>query len=466
MVVPSQENSVAQPSDKIDAEILPEPELNPLLNPLLAAHMGRWAEVYFTSPPEKRAQAVSDLVRELRGGSSIERTSAQPVVAWPTAAQSKATLPSVDKTLAKGQAAEPARAVSEKLPPSPLSPPVADLRRTCSECFAENSAEQNFCGMCGAPLQSLRQPQESTRPEESKFHATEVASEASWNEPQSLSQPESAISGYPAAYPAERSLSFGGYAHHDSREPEWSVPDADLPSFAVESEPVSYRYRLYIGIAIALLLGGLLYKAWRGTPGSSGDTTESVPSRVIPAEPSRAPPTEPSRATPAPAAATAGQPASKRNILPTEPAAGATPAAAAPAAGRTAESQNQQTASPTDQAPKAARAASPRIVPVAANSSVPVAGDHGEEELSTAEKYLNRTNYGGARDNQEAAQWLWKAVGKGNLTATMTLSDLYLRGDGVPKSCDQARLLLVAAARKGKASAAERLRNLQAFGCQ
>ena len=458
---------MAQPSDKIDAEILPEPELNPLLNPLLAAHMGRWAEVYFTSPPEKRAQAVSDLVRELRGGSSIERASAQPVVAWPTVAQSKATLPSVDKTLAKSQAAEPARAVSENLPPSPSSPPVADLRRTCSECSAENSAEQNFCGMCGAPLQSLRQPQESTRPEESKFHATEVASGASWNEPQSLSQPESAISGYPAAYPAERSLSFGGYTHHDSREPEWSVPDADLPSFAVESEPVSYRYRLYIGIAIALLLGGLLYKAWRGTPGSSGDTTESVPSRVIPAEPSRAPPTEPSRATSAPAAATAGQPASRRNVLPTEAAAGATPAAAAPAAGRTAESQNQQTASPTDQAPKAARAASPRIVPVAANSSEPVASDqNGEEELSTAEKYLNRTNYGGARDNQEAAQWLWKAVGKGNLTATMTLSDLYLRGDGVPKSCDQARLLLVAAARKGKASAAERLRNLQAFGCQ
>src|ERR1700722_4855095 len=467
MVVPSQENSVAQPSDKIDAEILPEPELNPLLNPLLAAHMGRWAEVYFTSPPEKRAQAVSDLVRELRGGSSIERASAQPVVAWPTVAQSKATLPSVDKTLAKSQAAEPARAVSENLPPSPSSPPVADLRRTCSECSAENSAEQNFCGMCGAPLQSLRQPQESTRPEESKFHATEVASGASWNEPQSLSQPESAISGYPAAYPAERSLSFGGYTHHDSREPEWSVPDADLPSFAVESEPVSYRYRLYIGIAIALLLGGLLYKAWRGPPGTSGDTTESVPSRVIPAEPSRAPPTEPSRATSAPAAATAGHPASRRNVLPTEAAAGATPAAAAPGAGRKAGSQNQQTASPTDQAPKAARAASPRIVPVAANSSEPVASDqNGEEELSTAEKYLNRTNYGGARDNQEAAQWLWKAVGKGNLTATMTLSDLYLRGDGVPKSCDQARLLLVAAARKGKASAAERLRNLQAFGCQ
>jgi TPR repeat protein len=103
---------------------------------------------------------------------------------------------------------------------------------------------------------------------------------------------------------------------------------------------------------------------------------------------------------------------------------------------------------------------------VAAESSAIPPGQSGAEELAMAEKYLRGNNQGAARDNREAAQWLWKAVGKGNLTATITLSDLYLRGDGVPKSCDQARLLLDAAARKGKASAADRLRNLQAFGCQ
>jgi len=82
-----------------------------------------------------------------------------------------------------------------------------------------------------------------------------------------------------------------------------------------------------------------------------------------------------------------------------------------------------------------------------------------------AEKYLNG-GPGAARDSRQAATWLWKAVGKKNLTATMLLSDLYLRGDGVPKNCDQARLLLDAAGRKGATAAAERLRNLQAFGCQ
>src|ERR1035438_9721594 len=47
---------------------LPQAELNPLLNPLLSQNMGRWAEVYFTSPPEKREQAVMDLLRELEAG--------------------------------------------------------------------------------------------------------------------------------------------------------------------------------------------------------------------------------------------------------------------------------------------------------------------------------------------------------------------------------------------------------------
>jgi TPR repeat protein len=87
------------------------------------------------------------------------------------------------------------------------------------------------------------------------------------------------------------------------------------------------------------------------------------------------------------------------------------------------------------------------------------------EDLATAQKYLNG-NSSMTRDSREAAQWLWKAVGKGNLAATMALSDLYLRGDGVPKSCDQARLLLDAAARKGVKAAADQLRNLQAFGCE
>jgi len=62
--------------------------------------------------------------------------------------------------------------------------------------------------------------------------------------------------------------------------------------------------------------------------------------------------------------------------------------------------------------------------------------------------------------------WLWKAVAKRNAEATLLLSDIFLRGDGVSKNCDQARVLLDAAASNGNKGAAERLRHLQAFGCE
>jgi TPR repeat protein len=61
---------------------------------------------------------------------------------------------------------------------------------------------------------------------------------------------------------------------------------------------------------------------------------------------------------------------------------------------------------------------------------------------------------------------LWKAVGKQNPGAALMLAELYARGDGVPKSCDQARLLLVAAAKKGTPNADLRLRDLESNGCQ
>jgi len=82
-----------------------------------------------------------------------------------------------------------------------------------------------------------------------------------------------------------------------------------------------------------------------------------------------------------------------------------------------------------------------------------------------AEHYLN-AGAGQRRDTAEAAKWLWKSVAKHNGQATVLLSDLYLKGDGVSKNCDQARVLLDSAARKGVAGAGERLRNLPAFGCE
>ena len=408
---------MARPLDEFDAEALPDPELNPLLNPLLSAHMGRWAEVYFTNPPEKRGQAVSDLLRELRNEPPTESAPVQ-------------------QADGRKRNQEKETQIAEK-PPQPL-PVVLRASRICSACSANNSTEQRFCGMCGAPLQ-IPPP-----PNESNFHTTEQTSQANWSEA------EPSDGDYSTDYATERSRSSGGYARHDAYEPEWQIAETDLPSFAMEPESLPYRYRLYVGVAVALLLAGLVYAKWNGIPGSSGDASESAASRVIPAAPAATAP-----------ASTPGL-AATRSVLPTEGPAATHPAG--PAA-----SQNQPETDSVKEEALRTRTPSPRVAAATGSSSPvpPVSSEQsGGEELATAEKYLDGNSRGGNRDNREAAQWLWKAVGKGNVSATLVLSDLYLRGDGVPKNCDQARLLLDAAARKGKAAAAQRLRNLQAFGCQ
>jgi TPR repeat protein len=87
----------------------------------------------------------------------------------------------------------------------------------------------------------------------------------------------------------------------------------------------------------------------------------------------------------------------------------------------------------------------------------------GLSELRLAQRYLGGSM--GVRDPSEAAKLLWKAVRQQNTTAALLLSGLYLRGDGVPRSCDQARLLLTAAARRGTPQAAQQLQILESQGC-
>ena len=49
-----------------------------MLNPLLGENLGRWAEVYFTSSPETREQALRDLLLELQAEHSSPADSGFP----------------------------------------------------------------------------------------------------------------------------------------------------------------------------------------------------------------------------------------------------------------------------------------------------------------------------------------------------------------------------------------------------
>jgi PilZ domain len=65
----------------------------------------------------------------------------------------------------------------------------------------------------------------------------------------------------------------------------------------------------------------------------------------------------------------------------------------------------------------------------------------------------------------ETPQQLWSAVQAGNTKAAVALAELYMRGEGVPVNCDQARVLLLAAAEKNNAEAPKKLQALDNGGC-
>src|SRR3989441_3079481 len=108
-------NNLSDPKDSTSRS-----ELNPLQNPTLGRNLGRWAQVYFTSPPEKREQAVVELLRELETG----------VVPVPHVSSSKK---------------------------------LEDGRAFCSRCQRQGEPGQRFCVICGSSLTTLSEAAEHDR---------------------------------------------------------------------------------------------------------------------------------------------------------------------------------------------------------------------------------------------------------------------------------------------------------------
>ena len=87
----------------------------------------------------------------------------------------------------------------------------------------------------------------------------------------------------------------------------------------------------------------------------------------------------------------------------------------------------------------------------------------GQEDFNAARELLRGDHR--QRDLSKAVDLLWASVRKGHVPAEVTLADLYRRGDGVPKKCDQAQVLLVAASKKGSPEARHLLEQMAEEGC-
>jgi len=68
-------------------------------------------------------------------------------------------------------------------------------------------------------------------------------------------------------------------------------------------------------------------------------------------------------------------------------------------------------------------------------------------------------------DSSESVESLWGAVQGGSVSAERSLAERFARGEGVTKNCEQAKVLLRAAANRGSREARLRLYELETQGC-
>ncbi len=341
-------------------------------------------------------------------------------------------------------------------PPGFPEPEVQPALVRCHACGRKNPSIQRFCGLCGARLGEDGAVAELHRDE---LHHEEIQSTHFPLENQHIKNPPPAEPASVVGSHESRSVALDPAVYRPrSNINELSLfqsgPDLDYSDEDPEASRSSYR--TYGALVLVILVGVLAYLAWRNAqlsrqtshstpPASFAAPEEPVSSEPVPANPSK---TDTSNRAPS-----------------AEKGAGSAPNVAEPASEKPGrEKPVRKGASNTAVTPSQAAlrtTAKPENNPQA---RPPFAGS-GSEELAVAEGYLSGTN-GQRRNSAEAAKWLWKAVAKHNAGATFLLSDLYLKGDGVSKNCDQARVLLDAAALKGMKGAGDRLRHLQAFGCQ
>lgn len=399
----SQEKTPEQTTD------LPNPDLNPLLNPTLGRHLGRWAQVYFTSPPEKREEAVEELLRELQSNPSV-------------ADEVPATVHNAPPPMETGRPVESIRIVEAMSDPSSFQ---------CGECGHPYTSPQRFCGMCGATLEIEQSASIETDPH-----------------PVRTVQPIFTHADLASLSPARETETATEDSLSDVRWLREKGLSGDSGS--------SWGRARYAPAIIAVLAIGILFYAQsrpQKVPGQPpAKTSQSVPATATPELSQRST----SASVPA---ATATAPVNK-STAPT--------AAPPPELGSASPEHTQPSVPPASPAAPALddyRPAAEKL-PTAKTAAEPASTlnpANGAAELAIADDFLNGKAH--PRNSEEAAKYLWRAVGKENPTAILLLSDMYLAGNGVPRSCDQARLLLTAAAKKGVPQAAEKLRDLLRSGC-
>jgi hypothetical protein len=263
-------------------------------------------------------------------------------------------------------------------------------------------------------------------------------------------------------------------------DPPLAEVETSTAPYEGEEEQSASHWRGWMAFAILVIFAILGVMEWRSQGGSADHGILQVMSMKLRNwRHSSTPPADvaaPSSATPAPAAADAN-PKPDQTSQPAKPNAAQTsaPSPSSPQM-QTASKQadlNARTASTPPSSPmqkstppKQSASLSPKPAvtsdtsalaprPTGDQAATPKPQTLGAEEMAKAKN---------ASDSAAAAAWLWKATAKGNPDAPVQLADMYIRGNGVPRSCEQAMVLLKTAAAKENATARNRLGSMYESG--
>ena len=195
-------------------------------------------------------------------------------------------------------------------------------------------------------------------------------------------------------------------------------------------------------------------------PSTSGDQagapsgTSANSSTAVPAQPTTSSGATANNAPPT-AKTTADKQPTASSSLPKATNAGDNQTTASEDAASNPPTSNKKNAASDVAATKSSDKSKPARSDERSGEAAPAKETAGAEEMSKAKN---------ASDAAAQAAWLWKATAKGNPDAPVELADMYIKGSGVPRSCEQAMVLLKTAAEKENARARNRLAAMYSTG--
>jgi hypothetical protein len=245
-----------------------------------------------------------------------------------------------------------------------------------------------------------------------------------------------------------------------------AAPPAPSPARIRVKKPRSGNWRIVVAYAAAVVFAAVVLLQWRSYRNETNDGPIEIVERKIQAwmpdnqedadsDQTRTPADSgASASTPSPQTEQPSQPQNRSSAEKAQSPKPGPVAANPPPAGNspkvTIPPPAAQSASSVAEKPKAPPTIQDNGPEVVVKASAP-----GAAEMAKAKH---------ASDAAAQAAWLWKATAKGNPDAPVLLADMYIKGEGVPRSCDQAVVLLKTAAVNENVRACNRLASMYATG--